>query len=195
MTDYLSSSSEFVFLGTAVYYKIFNNHSTMESEDSAIDAVNTSSNYSTAATKMIETYGFEELKTSAGTISPLVKATGSNRHVYIRLTNYQSSDDYAAKITVAGTELAVPLRMVSVDSAYCTFDFGRTSGKTDDGYYNEVPSKGEDDVTYSSSFSSDGVWYVDLYAVAVGRDTTYTTSYSLVLHLGAVPIDANSEDN
>ena len=34
-----------------------------------------------------------------------------------------------------------------------------------------------------------------MYAVAVGRDTTYTTYYSNVLDLGAVPIDASSEQN
>jgi hypothetical protein len=186
MTDYLSSSSDFVFLGTAVYYKIYNNYSTMLSRNSSISSVNTSSNYSSAATKMIETYEYQQLGTDSGTITPLVSATGSNRRVYIRLMHYGSSNDYAAKITIAGTELAVPLR---VGNKY-TFDFGRTSSDDD----NAVPVSGDDDVEYGTA-SSSGKWYVDMYAVAVGRDSSYTTSYSLVLHLGSVTIDQNETDN
>ena len=43
--------------------------------------------------------------------------------------------------------------------------------------------------------ASNGIWYVNMYAVSVGRDASYTPYYSLVCHLGSVAIDENSEDN
>jgi hypothetical protein len=200
-----TSSSEFDYLGTAVYYKIFNNYSTMATACSAITSLNSSTTYSAAADKMIETYGYKELSyydTSTGTVktpSPFLPDTGENTRVYIRLMNYQDGtytakiikgwDGYTDSLSVAAT--LIPRRNIS--DKY-TFDFGRTSSDPDN---SKVPKEGDADVNYSSSFSDDDkkVWYVDLFAVAVGRDTTYTKYYSHVLHLGSISIDSSEEDN
>lgn len=201
MSEYLKSDSAFKFLGTEIYYKIYNNYSTMQSNDSSISSLNSSTNYSSAASAMIETYGFKQLGTSAGTITPLIKATGSNRRVYIRLMNYQSSADFAAKIVVyTDTSETTPDTTFDANGKIpmrsgnkYTFDFGRSSKDTK----NAVPADGDTDVTYSSSKSEgyENCFFVDMYAVAVGRDTTYTRYYSHVLHLGAVAIDTTLEDN
>ncbi len=195
---YLKSANQsFVYLGTAVYYKIYNNSSTLSSQYSAIEALNEDEeDYGESAEKMIDSYGFKQLGTSGGTITPLIAADSTNREVKIRLTNYGSQDEYQAYITVDGEDLTnssgtivVPRRVQNNH----TFDFGR------DGDNDEVPSEDddEDDVKYSSSFSDDDdeCWYVAMYAVAVGRDETYSKSYSFVLYLGAVTIDASEEDN
>ena len=190
------SGSGFNYLGTAVYYKIYNNYSTMNTASSAITSLNSSTSYSAAADKMIDTYGYRELSTTSGTPSPLIPAGSNDRRIYIRLMNYQDSE-YTAKIiigyngdiSVAGT--SVPLRNISGTHS---FDFGRTTINPD---LNKVPVNGDIDVNYSSSFSDTDkkFWYVDLFAVAVGRDTTYTKYYSKVLHLGSVYINTADEDN
>ena len=200
-----TASSEFDYLGTAVYYKIFNNYSTMASAVSTITSLNSSTTYSAAADKMIETYSYKELSyydTSSGAVktpSPFLPDAGGNKRVYIRLMNYQDGK-YTAKIIIGwdgntdslSTAAAlIPRRNIS--DKY-TFDFGRTTSDPD---YSKVPKEGDADVNYSSSFSDDDkkVWYVDMFAVAVGRDTTYTKYYSHVLHLGSVPISSALEDN
>lgn len=197
--SYLDSDSAFKFLGTAIYYKIYNNYSTMTAHDSVLSSKNSSSDYSAAASTMIETYGFRQLGTDDGTMTPLIEATGINRKVYIRLMNYQDLDNFAARIEIDGVPMTksgggnvVPLR---TGNRY-TFDFGRR-GLSTDSDNNKLPADGDEDVYYSSSFSDSDkkIWYVDVYAVAVGRDATYTTYYSNVLHLGSVPIDSGERDN
>lgn len=190
------SGSGFKYLGTAVYYKIYNNYSTMNTASSAITSLNSSTTYSAAADKMIDTYGYRELSTTSGTPSPLIPAASNDRSIYIRLMNYQDGVytakiiiGYTGDISVAGNY--VPLRNISGTHS---FDFGRTTKDPD---LNKIPVSGDSDVNYSSSFSDTDkkFWYVDLFAVAVGRDTTYTKYYSKVLHLGSVPISTASEDN
>ena len=195
------SDADFDFLGTAVYYKIFNNYSTMLSYNSAISAVNTASNSTAAATKMIETYTYQQLGTSSGTETPLIPENGgTDRKVYIRLMNYDKTSskvsgsvtDYKAKIMWKNatdtdyTEVYVPLR----EGNRYTFDFNRTTDNTN----NAVPASGDTDTVYGTA-SASNTWYVDMYAVSVGRDSSYTTSYSLVLHLGAVAISSDSSVN
>src|SRR5574344_1019152 len=201
--DYLTSSSEFKFLGTEVYYKIFNNYDTMVSYQSAVSSLNSTSYYSSAAEKMIDTQGYKPLRLSTGSITPLIKATGSNKYVYIRLTDYDTSDDFQQGICVGGSAMksydstnalqyngtaVFPRRYIN--SKY-TFNFGDTSN-TETG---KVPAKGDEDVCWSDTTTTEGTWYVHMYAVSLGRDTTYTTSYSLVLHLGSVSIIQGSTNN
>ncbi|MGN0739199.1 MAG: hypothetical protein ACI4LX_03420 [Treponema sp.] len=186
--------SGFNYLGTAVYYRIYNNYSTMLSRNASIDAVNNSSNYNTAAERLIS-YGYKELNTSDGSVSPLVAPSSSNsRHVQIRLTDYNemnsSSLDTAflpyIKVDGSTSGFGTPRR----EEGKYKFDFGRTSKDS------ECPKPNSSDSDFESgSFSEANKYYVDMYAVAVGRDTSYTTYYSNVLHLGAVPIDASSERN
>lgn len=188
------ADSGYSVLGTAVYYKIYNNYSTMSSYISAISSLNTKSNGSAAATRMIETYGYKQLGTSSGTVVPLISGAGRKK-VFIRLSNRGnasshvsgSETDYRAKVIIAGSELYVPRRTGNSSS----FDFGRTSENTT---LNPVPVNGDEDVLYGSA-SEANKWYIDLYAVSVGQDSSYTTSYSLVLHLGNVMINSSAVDN
>lgn len=204
----------FDYLGTAVYYKIYNNVSTMNSNIAALSSLNSSTNESAAAARLIDSYKYQPLGLSSGTKNPLVPASsdGNNQRVYIRLSNYQEtvSDEFKAVVRIrkdsppdsAWTEQGVPLR---TGNRY-TFDFGRdyddvSSELAADRVENAVPSSEDSnttgDVSYSSSFtdSDKKIWYVDLYAVAVGQDSSFTQYYSGVLHLGTVAIDPNEDDN
>ena len=196
-----SSEGDFTFDGTELYYKIYDNTSVMANADAAISSRNSSTDYSAAASYMIDTLGYQRFKLSSGSIIPLIKNTGTSRYVYIRLSdvNYNtSSSEYSYKkgICITGnpsiheydssTSLMygeTPVFLTrSVDSSY-TFNFDGQDREKD-----RVPESGDSDVNYSSSKTESGVWYVNLYAVSVGRDQYFTTSYSQVLHLGSVSI-------
>lgn len=199
-----SSTSDFVFLGTGVYYRIYADSSTMLSRQASISAVNNTSDYSAAAQRMIG-YGYEELRRADGVYSPLVGSTSTD--VEIRLTNYHETETdgdgnqsgYPSYINVGGTQVGVPRRVVTTSGVAQTFDFGRADDSkyavdgVDSSKVNAAPASGDED--FESGSPTDKKYYVDMYAVSVGRDSTYTMYYSNVLHLGSVTIDANSADN
>ena len=192
MNSYLSPSSSFKFLGTAVYYKIYNDYSTMAGRISSLGSLSSSKNESAAAASMIDYYCYNHLGLKEGTKTPLIEATGNNHKVYIRISNYKEKDsnEFIAEVVIdrktsSENKLGIPRR----EGNRLTFDFGRAS-KSDE---NAVPLETDSDVNYTSSSSTK--WYIDLYAVAVGQDTSFTTSYSNILHLGSIPIDTADEDN
>ncbi|MBD5438971.1 MAG: hypothetical protein HDR37_10510 [Treponema sp.] len=187
-----TGNSEFAFLGTYVYYKIYSSSSTMISNNNSIEAVNNSTDYSAAAGRMLN-YGYQELNTDGGFLGPF--AAGA--HVRIRLTNYQESvssgiTNKAQIEEVGGTQISIPRR--SRGNSY-SFDFGRKDkpGYSNNGINYDAPASGDDD--FSGSAPSDNKYYVDMYAVAAGRDTTFTTYYSNVTYLGSITIDASVENN
>lgn len=196
----VEAGAGFSFLGTAIYYKIYNNYTTMASDISTIDSLSTSTNYLNAANKVVEGLTYQQLAIeNADDYVPLVKSSSDkkNQAVWIRLMNYQYQEDdpssnqaFRARIEVDNVFKGCPMRVGGVKS----FDFGRTSENED---RNVVPQEGDVDVRFSSSWSDEDetIWYVNLYAIAVGRDTTYTTYYSNVLHLGSVSINAAEIDN
>ncbi len=190
----VSTNSGFSFKGTDIYYRIFDSSSQMQSEvNSLISLSNNESTSNTAATKMIETYKFNKLRISGYYEEPLIPYSGQNRQIYIRLTDYQSIEDYSARILEGGENgsyvnssvtKTIPVRNVNRTS----FNFGR-SGSND-----KAPAKGDDDVDYISG-PTNNTWYVAMFAVAVGYDSTFTNYYSNILYLGSVTIDGSTVDN
>lgn len=184
---------DFVFLGTNVYYKIYSNSNDVIAQTSTLNALaedfETSAN---AASKLIHTYSYQPLQIKNYPIeAALIPFNTIPRElVYIRLTDYQDIPNFESRITLSGKPLynslvrTIPVRNVG----NFTFNFGRT------GEFDKVPEIGDADV-YGSSVPSDGVWYVALYAVALGRNVTFEQQYSNIVYLGAIAIDANSPDN
>lgn len=186
------------FKGTEVYYKIFNNYSTMTTYQNAVVTLIDDEDYTSAAEKIIETQGYKTIKLSTGSISPIIKQdNGNDRYVYIRLTDY-NDDELKAGICLNSSEsmsvydeayalkyngtVVYPRRNIS--SKYYTFNFGGDSTDTD-----VVPKEGDADVCYSSTASESGTWYVSMYALSVGIDTsTWTKYYSKPILLGSVSI-------
>ena len=201
--NYIDPSSSFKFLGTAIYYKIYNNLEKMQTDITQISALINSTNYSNAVSKIRETLSYQELGTvkiedthrKETSINPLISAQGKNRTVYIRLTNYQDTKEFSARILIdkeplkAGDFELYPSRSGSNKS----FDFGRIE---DDKEVHVEPSQGDVDFVYGTFTESENKkYYVNMYAIAVGRDTTYTNYYSNALHLGSVSITATEKDN
>ncbi len=180
---------EITYLGTSVYYMIYSNSSVMVSRNATISSLNTASNYSAAAERIIS-FGYKKLGALGGYSGDSVIKGYDGQVIRIRLTNYGSSNDFKAVIQKKSgssyDDIAVPARVGNS----LTFDFGRTKYDT----RNAVPVSGDEDF-YSGSFSKKNVYYVDLYAVAEARNIDFSTFYSNVLHLGAVAIDSSMEDN
>lgn len=219
-TEETANAGKTQFQGTAIYYKIYNNHSDMSSQYSSITSLSSSTNESAAATRMIDSYKYKQLGLSDNYDSPLIENAGVNRRIYIRITNYydKTSNSNKALLIVGDSDVnkfrhnpedvydsatnpggyrirGTPRR---VGNKY-SFDFGRAKSSYENAEYNKAPSSDDnmDDFKESSSFSEskDGVYYVDLFAVGVGEDENFTRYYSNVLHLGSVAVDSNSEYN
>ena len=189
-----SSSGAFTIDGTDVYYKLYSNLSTCSSEYSALNTLlNNSSTKSTSASSLINSYKFQKLKNTANSDDVFVTHDGSAVRVRIRLTQYlqnQDVDAYKALIYIGGSKSGVPVRYYG--SRY--FDFKRNDGTS---YVAPIPgtTSYEDDVSTITSVTSEGKWYVNLYAVTRGHDSSFTTYYSPICHLGTLCIDATSYDN
>jgi len=187
--DWYDKGSEFKFAGTDVYYRIYNNYTTMKNEiDNVVTLADSTTTSSNATSTLTSTYKYQKVTYTGHKASVLIPFTGKDAKIRIRLTDYQDSASTKAVIMNNDVEMGFPLRYGS--DGY-TFNFGRTKLNTT---INRVPESGEPDVKYGS-FSSTGVWYVAMFAVAVGRDATFTDIVSTPLYLGSVAIDANDEDN
>ena len=195
-SDYFSSSSDFVFLGTGIYYKIYNNYSAMQSVESSVNSMISSSDntYTSASEYLIYTKGYKELKISRGVRDPLIGRGSSpeDRYVNIRLTDY---GDFPAGIWISsdGNDVmndsnALKVDGISVRPMRSGSTYGFEFSATDSN--NPVPKSGDDDVEISATASVEGEWYVDMYAVSVGRDSSYTESYSQPFFMGSVAIRA-----
>lgn len=181
------SSQPDSFLGTEVYYKIYNNSSVLVSERNAITAVNTTSNGSSAATRMVETYTYQPLGMNPqNSDSIFLSSSGSDRRVYIRLVDNGDGDDLVADIRISGTSTGkIPYRY-SNDKSFDFFD-NDDSDSTDK--IDVEPENGDLDYKHSSTASASNEYYVQLFAVGVAWDSSsLTRSYSLVLDLGSIPI-------
>lgn len=183
-----TSTAGFVFQGTGVYYKIYTNSSTMLSVNASINSQNTSNSYSSAAQSMFSR-GYQPLGIAGGSNDPLISYAGSDRLVEIRVSNYQeaTSNVGRARIVVGGNNVGVPRRNGNTMS----FDFGPNRKNTAPDL-NKLPISSDRDT--DSSLSGD-IYYVDMYAVNIGYDQSFSRQYSRVLHLGAVAIDATKDDN
>ncbi len=179
-----TSSGTFDYLGTEIYYKIYNNVSSMESREASI-----ASRDDASKRDALVSYGYKTLNL-AGTAAPTPLISASDVYVYIRLADYNTShsEDYKAVICTSSssmtrydassTLIGIPRR--SINAGY-GFDFGRDAS-------NPVPVNSDADYA-SSSATSAGSYYVDAYAVTVGKDTSNNSmSYSGTLFLGSISI-------
>mgnify|MGYP001019991346 FL=1 len=108
----------------------------------------------------------------------LIPIDSTNRKIQVRLfTEGFSESPYAAGIRVNNSLVdgSIPARAVLSAS----FDFFGTG---------PVPELTDPDVKMNSALGTD-VWYVNAYAVSVGRNTSFQYFYSSLLHLGYITIE------
>ncbi len=185
---YPSKKNAFTFLGTEIYYKIYDSTTTLSSHKKRVEDVNKSEYYSNAATLLTETFKYQTLGTNVGGwASPFVECTEKNTRVRIRLMSYDdTNDDLKAGVRFDGVDKGVVPRRN--DNRY-SFDFFNKAEETPR-ESNVEPADGDSDY-WRTGTGSPEAYYVQLYAVAVGRNNNFTPSYSLVLDLGTIPILKN----
>ena len=89
-------------IGTEVYYKIYKNYSNLSSHKSAIESVNSASNNTAAAKKLIETYTYQPLATEPDVQDSIfIRDSGENKNVYFRPKTYMKNDDIWFRAAIA----------------------------------------------------------------------------------------------
>ncbi len=165
------------FLGTEVYYKIYDDTSKLNTEYSNINSLATGDNSTNqAADRMIITYKYQPLRCSSETgANILVPNQNTSRRIRIRLANYH---DYEAEFSVDSSSTGIPVRNIHKNPA---FSFKEISSDL-------LPKA--DDEDYASSGSTEAIenYYICMFAVAVAQDITYSRLYSNVAYLGSVTI-------
>ncbi len=174
------------FLGTEVYYKIYNSSSKMNSEVSSINsAANNETSTNQSANRLIETYKYQTLRHSndegANILIPWNKNTNSRR-VEIRLAN---DPEYDAEFTIANNTLGYPVRNILGNKVEDkSFSFKELSSAN-------LPKGGDNgdaDYEYSSTTEEIKEYYVSMFAVSVAQDDKYSSVYSTAIYLGSVTI-------
>ena len=171
-----SENSEFTLYGTDVYYRIYNSLDDMNSDISSIS--NRNSEYSDSGyLKMIE-LNYQSLWLASGA-SPVISKSTAARTMELRLC---TEGQYSASLydKTNNVLISTPFRkgIGSSGSGNMSFDF--TSS-----YY---PVSTDSDTKIREETQNNGEWYVNLYAVTVGRDSSLASQYSSLLHLGNIKI-------
>ena len=195
-------SSNWVKEGTAVYYRIYNSLSKMNTDVGTItNYIYSEDNKAKAAEKLLETneknQGFKPLLYTDYSESILV-GDGDSHRIKIRLSDYlyyeddeNSFDDYKACIIFDNDKVNSyrPVRYTE----NLTFNFGRYATETK----SHIPTADDLDVCYSESTSEDDEnrWYIPMFALGVGLDNSFKYYYSVPLYLGFVIINDNEVDN
>ena len=179
------------FNGTDVYYKIYTNKDTLKNQRTSLDTLITSETASPFDSLISSSYNYKRLTVEGhedeSTLIP-ASATKSNQLVSIRLSDF--TDQYLAEILVNGQNIygesnrVIPLRYVTDDNGKAVnFNFKLTDS-------NSLPKSSQEDVNSTGGNSEENVWYVCLYAVAVGNEPSYALVHSNLLYLGSVKIPA-----
>ena len=191
-----------MFKGTAVYYRIYNSLSKMNTDVGAItNYIYSEDNKAKAADKLLSTddknKGFKPLIYEDYNESILVQ--GNEEHnLRIRLSDYlyneddtNSFDDYMACIVFDNDKNTLKRPVRYTDNL--TFNFGRYGTETK----SRIPSEDDLDVCYTETTSEDDEnrWYVPMFAIGVAMDASYTYNYSVPLYLGFVIIRDDEVDN
>lgn len=174
-----SENSDFSLAGTEIYYRIYNNVDEMNSDISRINSSN--SEYSENGYRRMTELEYQSIWSSTGD-SPVIKKKTSSRTIKLWLRS-EGEGVYPAGIYDATNNdalLSVPYRKGTGSSGSGNMNFEFTSS-----YH---PNSIDTDTKMTASEQTSNEWYVNLYAVSVGWDSSLSQHYSSVLHLGNLKI-------
>ncbi len=159
--------------GTDVYYRIYKSQTDLQKDAKIINDANIEDTEN-GAQKLFSLNYQKILSNTTGRGNPLINENGGT--IEITLANLDSD---RAFISVMNT---IPLRY---NNKY--FNFDTEYNKGNDSY--AIPRSGDSD--FQDSSSSSGYYFVNLYAVSTGMDTTiYKPIYSELLSLGFLYYEA-----
>ena len=192
-----ASASDY-FRGFEIYYRIYNNLTTLNSDVTAIESYSEDDDTQALAySYLISTKSYSRLAASSRlTDYPLIPSTSSNRAMYIRMYNAVST--YTAGVKVY--ELASPYS--SSEGATLLADYGspRRTISSATGNANryifqlDYITSGNSDVYWSTSSTSDGTLYVQFFVMAYGYDESFSSIYSAPYNLGYITLTEDYED-
>ncbi len=171
------------FRGFEIYYRIYNNQSTLASNKSAINSYNTS-NPALAYNYLINTKNYRRLLSVDRTYeTPLIPGAAVNRLVEIRFFSFDVTDP------------GVYVRDNNTEAILNNYGLPRRSVHGDDSVYpapfefDDIDS-GDEDVTWSATWDDEfnKRLYVHAYVLAYGFDASYKQLYSELFELGYVTI-------
>lgn len=171
--DTQNDSVEF-YKGTQVYYRIYSNVSTLNSHISSINTVN--KDYSDAGFNKLLSYGYKPMKSDQNE-TLFLPNINNNLKIEIRLTKTTLDKGYEVGIFKNSVKIAIPNRYDSSINDESIFDFDEESENEN------IPLETDLDYEYVSGATE---WYVNAYAVSMGIDSSYSSFYSKVLHLGNI---------
>ncbi|HKL84749.1 MAG TPA: hypothetical protein VJ861_00270 [Treponemataceae bacterium] len=186
------------FKGYEIYYRIYNNKSTLNQDISSISTF-AGNNAGLIFNWLKETKKYHRLSCVTNPfVIPLIPTSNTNRDVYIRLKDYDNtvlSGVFVGNLQInSPADQAEKLLLLNGTSA----DFGLplrtdadgTSIKDNSRYffdYDEINLE-DSDVTYTTSSENEGNWYVQAYVFAYGSDSSYNSIYSSFFSLGYITI-------
>ncbi|GMO16829.1 MAG: hypothetical protein Ta2A_26140 [Treponemataceae bacterium] len=171
------------FLGTAVYYKIYNSLATLQTESNSVTGSQTSTSLNGTGFNRLISFGYQPLNLDA------------NKNFYfsttparVRLRLYDESYFPATNsyILPAGIDDVASPVFRSVNTKGFNFyrdptDTSRTRDPT--------PLESDADVRFTSPPPEPDTWYVNAFAVAVAQDyNTFMSIYSRAAYLGYIQI-------
>ncbi|MCM1321135.1 MAG: hypothetical protein NC041_04915 [Bacteroides sp.] len=169
--------SQHTFIGTTVFYKIYNSFSSMDSDRRSID--NANSELSSAGYERLESLKFQKLNDSdAGCLVPQI---GGEQSIAVRL---YTEGNYAAEISCTPANEKIPKLPKRYNGN--SFDFFKKNGLETD----KKPDQSDEDYKYSSS-RDESRFYILAYAASMGFDAAYVSTYSELLYIGFISIDKN----
>lgn len=171
-----SENSEFSLAGTEIYYRIYSSLEDMNADISNISRSN--AEYSENGYRRMVELNYQALWSSTGD-SPIVKKITSPRIIRVRLC---TEGDYSAEIydETNSTRISIPYRKGTGNTGSGNMSFDFTSG-----YH---PEQNDLDTKANESSQNNGEWFINMYAVSVGRDSSLSQHYSSLLHMGNIKI-------
>ncbi len=165
--------------GTAVFYRIYNNKSKLESDNNLIKSAN--SEYSENGYNKMSSLNYYEMSLNNGNKPVFVKSGNTNLKAVIRLVD---AGDYQVGL-YKGTSInnldktGIPCRGIGGNTPFSEFQNLWGDGNNVD-----------PDVNFDSQSGTD-VWYVNMYATTYGINTSLTSVYSSLLYLGYLTLSGN----
>lgn len=159
-----------LFKGVEIYYKIYERESERYSDYSSIDKYN-EDNPAVSAKYLLETKKYHKLSASGSSFgeNPLIKKTGTDRIIKIRLVNFGDSEERG--IYINNTKEGIPKRINNLK------------------FEAEDIEKTHEDVIKSSSENDSGEnWLINFYAASYGNDDGFRPIYSKLEFLGYLKI-------
>lgn len=171
-----------IYLGTDVYYKIYNNKAACDADIAAINIVN--AEYSQSGFTKLEGLGYAKLEADPLLHSDpdvLFNKSSNSYTITIRLFTEGVDEFYKAGFisqpNVFVNHQSIPLREYGR-----SFDFKHSS-----------PDISDRDFKYSDNSENED-YFVAAYAVSFGRDGSFQSHYSSLLFLGVINIPKNTFD-